>query len=402
MYRPPSAGCAYYENILNQIEKVHSSNNKVVLLGDLNFDYLSDNDLVSGPLHNIETIYDMKQIVVSPTRVTTSSSSLLDVILTTCPDDHVRTEVIDLSLSDHSLVSTEVKTEMKPKSSHKTVTFRNFRHFNETVFLEDLKKCSAVINCDFDVVDLAEKWDAFKNAFVSICNNHAPMCTRRMKDRHNPWIDASIVNLMYERDFVKRQAVRNKDELLFRKYQELRNEVTSKICAAKKAYYEKELTTNAGKPGRIWKIIGKIVNGNRHSDLPDDISADGFNEFFATIGEKVAMQSNRGNHDIPWKGPVSDVDFKFTKVKCADVEKRLRKLGMSSNIDVLGIDSKLLCITALINAAIMSHTVPHDWKFAKVSPVFKGKGCKCQMKNYRPISVISHVAKVFEQEVQVQ
>ena len=39
---------------------------------------------------------------------------------------------------------------------------------------------------------------------------------------------------------------------------------------------------------------------------------------------------------------------------------------------------------------------PIDWKLARVSPVFK-KGKKSDLNNYRPISVIPIVAKIFEQ-----
>ena len=42
------------------------------------------------------------------------------------------------------------------------------------------------------------------------------------------------------------------------------------------------------------------------------------------------------------------------------------------------------------------------WKTARVIPIFKGKGSKDDPKNYRPISVISHVAKLFEKCVHKQ
>ena len=46
--------------------------------------------------------------------------------------------------------------------------------------------------------------------------------------------------------------------------------------------------------------------------------------------------------------------------------------------------------------------MPCDWKFSKVTPVYKGKGSKADMNNYRPISVICHVAKLVEKVVQRQ
>jgi hypothetical protein len=40
-------------------------------------------------------------------------------------------------------------------------------------------------------------------------------------------------------------------------------------------------------------------------------------------------------------------------------------------------------------------TFPSEWKYANVTPVFK-KDCPGNLKNYRPISLISILAKVME------
>ena len=50
---------------------------------------------------------------------------------------------------------------------------------------------------------------------------------------------------------------------------------------------------------------------------------------------------------------------------------------------------------SLFNIAISKGIFPTDWKPAKVSPIFR-KGNKDDPNNYRPISVIQAVAKIFE------
>ena len=46
----------------------------------------------------------------------------------------------------------------------------------------------------------------------------------------------------------------------------------------------------------------------------------------------------------------------------------------------------------------MTGIFPSDWKLAEVSPFFKnGSKSKSDLNNYRPISVIPTVAKIFEQ-----
>ena len=52
-------------------------------------------------------------------------------------------------------------------------------------------------------------------------------------------------------------------------------------------------------------------------------------------------------------------------------------------------------LTSLFNLSLDTSTFPDDWKLAKVSPVYKS-GDWCNSNNYRPISVISAVARIFK------
>ena len=55
-------------------------------------------------------------------------------------------------------------------------------------------------------------------------------------------------------------------------------------------------------------------------------------------------------------------------------------------------------VTQIFDKSIHSGIFPADCKLARVSPIFK-KGDKTDMNNYRPISVISAVAKIFEKAI---
>ena len=59
-------------------------------------------------------------------------------------------------------------------------------------------------------------------------------------------------------------------------------------------------------------------------------------------------------------------------------------------------------ICCLVNSSLVKCTVLNDWKKARVTPLYKGKGSKDDANSYRPISVISHFAKILEKCVQYQ
>ena len=80
-------------------------------------------------------------------------------------------------------------------------------------------------------------------------------------------------------------------------------------------------------------------------------------------------------------------------------------------MDILGFDRKLIKITGqhivdsllyIINESLLHGTFPDEWKLARVTPVFKNSGDVDVMSNYRPISVIGHIAKMVEQLVRSQ
>ena len=49
---------------------------------------------------------------------------------------------------------------------------------------------------------------------------------------------------------------------------------------------------------------------------------------------------------------------------------------------------------SVVNSSLENGTVHDDWKKARVTPVYKNEGEINDENNFRPISVISHIAKM--------
>ena len=91
VYRPPSSKNDYFNCVLDQIDHAHSLNENIILMGDLNYNYKFDESLGCNPLHQIEVLYNMRQLITSPTRVTLTTSTLIDVLFTNDHNSHVMT-----------------------------------------------------------------------------------------------------------------------------------------------------------------------------------------------------------------------------------------------------------------------------------------------------------------------
>jgi hypothetical protein len=123
------------------------------------------------------------------------------------------------------------------------------------------------------------------------------------------------------------------------------------------------------------------------------------------------IEKNTKNTEVLWKGPTSMYNFALNLTKIGDVIKLLNQLPEKSSCDILNFDSKLLkcaaqiiapCLVKLINLSIEGSIVLDDWKVARVSPIYKGKGDSDDPGTYRPISVICHIGKLVEKIILIQ
>ena len=79
-------------------------------------------------LMDILELFQMKQVIADPTRITSNTASLLDIIATNRPDKVKESGVIHLGISDHSLVYQRSQLSLKvsvPRDKPKIVESRN-------------------------------------------------------------------------------------------------------------------------------------------------------------------------------------------------------------------------------------------------------------------------------------
>ena len=105
-------------------------------MGDFNIDLRS---CTNHKWLNLLQLFDLSQLVTEPTRVTQTSSSLIDHVYSSNPENISECFVPFYSISDHFPVCLTRKISCKvTKSEHTTSSYRCFKNFNEAMFLSDL------------------------------------------------------------------------------------------------------------------------------------------------------------------------------------------------------------------------------------------------------------------------
>ena len=282
VYRPDQ-NADYHEKLLNNFERAANYNPNVLILGDFNINILNVNsnyctDFMCSSLN-------LSQLVTEPTRVTTTSCTLIDHIYSSFSEAHRQTKVIKTCLSDHYLVNTNIASYVSYE--HNIIQYRSFRNFNELNFKHDIKLwCNDLDFTGFNSIQ--EMWSVWKEGFSAICDKHAPSHKMRVKNINNhPWVDSSVMALMKERDKLHSEAVTKGDIQLYEKYKSLRNNVTSLTKVKKCEYIGNMFHGPNVDEGQVWKAV-KVVNGSsKQNHISSDIRCNYMNKFFATIGRII-------------------------------------------------------------------------------------------------------------------
>ena len=125
-------------------------------------------------------------------KITETTKSLIDVILTTKTDIVSLSDVLACSVSDHHLVYL-VLTLKTPRLKPSYVT-RSYANYNAKQFSEDLSLVPFHIISMFD--DFDDQVETFNALFTDILDDKAPLKRVKITSRPNPFISAEIRQLM--------------------------------------------------------------------------------------------------------------------------------------------------------------------------------------------------------------
>ena len=167
-------------------------------------------------------------------------------------------------------------------------------------------------------------------------------------------------------------------------------------------------------PNNLWKAV-RIATDKQESVLPD-ITNDGVN-FVRSDEEKAAMFANHfdtkvkdiidlnepkinvtlgkrknfGTYEDDWvnENLVKQVLDNLKPKRCQGYDRIPLVFYTDAKCQLLGI------ITTLMSKVVSTGIVPEQWKVAKVIPLYK-KGKKNEVDNYRPISNLCSITKIFE------
>ena len=207
-YRPPE-GPKYFINNFSevfeeQLTNAVKTNKEIVVLGDFNIDY---NKADNRDFKSLLNIFGLKQVIIERTRTTETSSTLIDLIITSCPENITNKDVFPNSIVDHDMIACSRKIN-NICYNPKTVKCRSYTNYSPIELKSDVAKIDWSPIYDATDVDLAVQF--FTSSLQLVFETHVLHIEKRVRGRPCPWLDIDTKKLMNRRDQALRKAKKYK------------------------------------------------------------------------------------------------------------------------------------------------------------------------------------------------
>jgi len=213
----------------------------------------------------------------------------------------------------------------------------------------------------------------------------------------NPWITLGIIESIKVRNSLFKKKLKNE---LAKAY---KSKIVHLIKVARENYFKEQINVvNKNNPIKQWELLYYFLKINKYKD-DVEIECNELNDHFVNIGSDLASKipfsktksKTNINHNSIFFEPICDEEIKF---KISSLKNRTSP--GSDNVDVKSLkddkDSIASSMAELFNLFINTNYFPQQLKHAITIPIYKKNGPKEDVNNYRPISLISNVSKIFE------
>ena len=455
-YKSPSINANDFTSYLDNYLLSVDLSLPLFIVGDLNFNLTTEQGL---PLEKIMANYQLRNFVEKPTRIAhrvsnrnhksvhksidksttpdllsfmqtialeTHSSTLIDVVLHN-GDLITGSDVLGCPFSDHKFVVAALKL-----TAHKKLPPIKF--LSRCLSPSNLEKIGHLLTDAMflkvtKLDDPADKLKFIQTTILKVVDSICPLksVSKKVNEQVHPWIDRELQESKHNRDLLYKLASLSSSKTDWSNYKESRRCFQSLNRKKMIHYFESKQIKNFKNSKKFWQFYKssiKLKSDVSTSDMPTTMTngdqsvstfediASMFNSFFTSISS-VSLTSKDECHcfindhfkQLKRDSIISPGSFSFTPVSTDLVGKFIARIDDTSSPGNAGISPKILKLapdilvpvyTALFNSCIEKGIVPHEWKSAIVSPLFKNKGVKSDMNNYRGISVLSPLSKVFE------
>lgn len=444
IYRPPMSPEESFKECMKKVKSFTDKQTECdhIMLGDFNFRFLNWNTetISTDGISSAETRqaeyflnYTNTNLLTQVVDEATRKDSVLDLVLTTNSDIIHNTETEQILKSDHKMVKCDIihtglqrdKVEKVENKEKKPLDKLNIQKAN----WEEINKELSEVNWD-SILDksksIDEIYSIFEKEVTEKCSKHCPQ--RQLGDRKISFIpeerrglirkkkklNASInyykyikpvgTDMKLKKVQLEKENIEAKINESHRKERERREiEAISKIKENPKAFYTyiKKFNKTASKVGPLADKNSKIQSGAKEKA---DILQDQYCKVFSNPDDADINKLPMGEKE---NGPnIEDINFTVEDIKTAIDDIPIFSAPGPDKLQAIILkkckDQLAYPLYIIWRHSLDTGCIPQSLKIQSIIPIFKKKGDKSNPANYRPVSLTSHVLKLFERVMRLK
>lgn len=443
IYRPPrnNNDNQTIRNFTNELSDVIENFTKlsknILISGDFNINLLEINERECfGEFLDLMITNELFPKITLPTRRCKSNATLIDQMFCKFKDLNIKTKsgIVFGSTSDHYAYFSCFEMKSTFPHNHKYVKIDKCNDSAIESFISEIHSSHIYERMNKDLLfDPNVNYTLMENIILRAKEKHIPSKLVRFnkyKHKSSPWITNGILVSIRYRDKLHYQITRtprssNRYGILENNLREYKCILNRAIRQAKRDYYHRVLYTFKHSVKKIWSTLNEIIRKNKKTkSFPDSVNIDGklitdqseianyFNKYFVSIGPTLA-----GNIDTVDRSQykryltrVITTSFNFELTQPEVIAKIMQEFKPKLSYGHDGLSMKIIKrlkntliepLSLLINQSLCTGIFPEKLKIAKICPIFK-KGDVKNIDNYRPVSILPTLSKIFERVVYVQ
>ena len=418
IYKPPSSNYRiFHDEFFGSVIENIPPNSKILIAGDLNLNLLNPlalphiDEFVSCMLGFGYFPIITRQAKINPENPITKYSIIDQIWSNFLEGCNHRTGIVTWELTDHFPMF--YVFNIASLYTCKAIKYRLVNENNVNAMINIVENSN--LDYIFHISDPNEAFDEFYSQLKSNYDSFCPVIGKKIKQNsvNAPWVTPKLKKCIKKKfllyNLFKRGVL---DKRSFVWYKNLLKWATNKI---RRLYYQNKLYSCMKNGKKTWENINTLLNRKKHDMVSKLITDDGqvlegqemanyFNSYFTSIASILT-------HDLPIENNYSYIElyirpvphsFYFIPTNMYEVQNILNGLPNKGNqlydirANILVRSKKIMKIIVYIyNLCIENGTYPELPKLARTIPVYKS-GVSERANNYRPISNLSTINKVFE------
>lgn len=419
LYRCHDIACLEFIANLKTYTNIKRNVKNHLIIGDFNINIMKEDEISQELLNNMLEKGFLPGFV-NTTRPNESGEK------GTCIDNiYIKTKTLDTKTSKLAIPFTDhyplfIKLNKLPQQKKPNIRYRyNYKRLNSLAGRKNWDNIESMHD--------PEKATSLLISEIQDCIEKSKSVLRTKNNKGNPrkdWITKAIMIScdQKERLYNKMRNEPNNDKLRL-EYKNYSKRLDKVILEAKNMHEKKFVENNINNNRQLWQYIKEKMGTGSQNDSPiQKISLDKnntldepkqianhFNLFFCKVGKDLSDKIVKP-HDKQLNLPPMNENSIF--IKPTNNEEVFKIIGNMKNKKggVDNITTKALkvmsyhignALTHIFNLCIEKSVWPETLKTAVIIPIYKS-GSKMETSNYRPISLISNLAKILEKIIYIR